>query len=303
MSGQMMDARNVTRALGGRWHATYGMVRCIAPGHADKSASLRLRDGDQPGRLLVRCYAGCASTEILNEMKRRGLVTGDAGAPTDVGDEIRARRAKEEEKAAKARASAVERIKNACRGANGTIVERYIRNRGIMLNLPPTLRYHPNLRHPETGTDFEGMVALVQGPDRKVCGIHRTLLVNPGRKAPGKECKFSLGPIGGGAVRLAHVAEEMAIAEGIETALSFMQIYGIPTWSALSTAGIEAIVLPPLPAAKVIHLAMDIDKSRAGEKSVRKAAERFEKEGREVRFARPSIGCKDFNDMLVTHGA
>jgi len=295
-----MNAREIVSALGGRWHGSYGFVRCVA--HEDKKPSLRVRDGDKPGLLLVKCHAGCQTAHVLDELKRRGL-TGGVAQTADVGDEVRRQRAERDAKAERSKLAVAERIIKQCRPAAGTIVERYLRLRGIVAPIPPTLLFHYALRSPETQNRHPGMVARVERVDQKVCGIHRTLLIPPGRKAPGVDCKFSLGPIGGGAVRLAPAAEEMAISEGIETGLSFMQIYGIPTWAALSTAGIEKLILPPLPVAKIVHIALDIDPKRGGEKAARIAAERFEKEGREVRFDRPPLGCKDFNDALVCNDA
>ena len=37
----------------------------------------------------------------------------------------------------------------------------------------------------------------------------------------------------------------MAVSEGIETGLSFMQATEIPTWAALSAGGLQALLLPP----------------------------------------------------------
>ena len=179
----------------------------------------------------------------------------------------------------------------------------YLDWRGITLPIPPTIRLHRDLRHPEAKKRFPAMVAAVQGPDRKFIGCHRTYLTLAGRKADVEPLKMSLGPISGGAVRLAAAAEEIAIGEGIETCLSFMQLFGIPAWAGLSTSGVRSIVLPPLPLARVVHIAIDVDPNKAGERAAEAAGARFCCEGRKVRFAFPSVGCKDFNDMVVRHVA
>ena len=53
-----MNAESLTRALGGRWHGSYGNARC--PAHKDKTPSLSISDGVD-GRLLTCCQAGCAA--------------------------------------------------------------------------------------------------------------------------------------------------------------------------------------------------------------------------------------------------
>ena len=71
-----------------------------------------------------------------------------------------------------------------------------------------------------------------------------------------------LGKIGGGAVRLAPLADGAAlgICEGIETGLAVMKACpGLTVWATLSTSGLEQVQLPP-EAKRVIVLA-DHDES------------------------------------------
>jgi hypothetical protein len=63
-----MTARDLTLALRGRWHGNSGKVRC--PCHDDRTPSMSVRDGDEPGRILVHCFAGCQSEDIINELRR-----------------------------------------------------------------------------------------------------------------------------------------------------------------------------------------------------------------------------------------
>ena len=105
-----------------------------------------------------------------------------------------------------------------------------------------------------------------------------------------------LGPVGGAAVRLAAAAEELAVAEGIESGLSAQQATGIPTWAAMSTSGLKTLILPPLPLAAEIVIAADND--AAGDRAARKAADRWIAEGRTVKIAKPPTEGDDFNDIL-----
>ncbi len=177
--------------------------------------------------------------------------------------------------------------------AAGTLVDVYLRSRGITAPIPPTIRC-ANLKHGPTGMRLPAMVCAVQGPDRDVTGVHRTFLRLDGKaKAPFTKPKLMLGRCVGGAVRLAAAGPILAIGEGIETSLTVMQESGIPTWAALSTTGMVGVVLPPC----VREVILCPDGDEPGSDAARAAASRFLSEGRKVRVARPPDGT-DFNDLL-----
>ena len=102
-----------------------------------------------------------------------------------------------------------------------------------------------------------------------------------------------LGRCAQGAVRLAKAGPKLAVGEGIESSLSVMQEAGIPTWAALSTSGMKALILPPC--VREVILCPDADEP--GEKAAKEAAQRFVSEGRIVRIALPPAGM-DFNDLV-----
>lgn len=176
----------------------------------------------------------------------------------------------------------------------GTLVEVYLRSRHIIIRPPAVLRFHPSLFHSASGRRFPAMVAEVSAPDDRSSAVHRTYLGLDGRgKAPIEPNKMTLGPIRGAAIRLAPAAEELMVGEGIETCLAAMQETGKPAWSAISTAGLRQVNLPPL-VRRVIILA---DGDPPGELAAQAAARRFAEEGREVRIAQAPAGM-DFNDLL-----
>jgi hypothetical protein len=107
-----------------------------------------------------------------------------------------------------------------------------------------------------------------------------------------------LGTICGGTVRLTAAGPELALGEGIETCLSFMQMTGIPTWATLSTSGMRSAIPPSAPAAQTIFLIIDLDP--AGEDAGRAAAARLSSEGRKVKLARPAVG-NDMADAMAAH--
>jgi hypothetical protein len=183
------------------------------------------------------------------------------------------------------------------RRATGTIVEEYLRRRGIG-HVPRIIRYAPRLRHPGGGY-FDAMVAAVQNSEGRLVAIHRTYLDGPA-KARVRPNKLSFGPIRGNAVRIgpAIEGEPLVICEGIEDALSCQQEAGLSAWAALGVYNLGGIILPPEITAVII--ASDADK--AGRDAALEAARAYPRQGREVRIAYPPTG-KDFNAALINEQA
>jgi hypothetical protein len=182
-------------------------------------------------------------------------------------------------------------------GSAGTPVEIYLQARALTLAIPQTLRLARDLRHGPSGSWLPAMVAIVErcGLSRPVA-IHRTYLRRDGlAKADVEPNRMALGPIAGGAVRCAAAGEQLAVAEGIETALSIQQETGIPSWAVLGSSNLAGLLLPPLPLAAEIVIGADSD--AAGKKAAARAAARWTSEGRHVRIATPPEGL-DFNDVL-----
>ena len=80
---------DIVKRLGGVWRLGGAMCRC--PAHADRSPSLSVRVGDHA--LLFKCFAGCDSRDVINEILRleeKALHHVDkasqasAGMPTDL---------------------------------------------------------------------------------------------------------------------------------------------------------------------------------------------------------------------------
>jgi hypothetical protein len=95
----------------------------------------------------------------------------------------------------------------------------------------------PPGRHPSDPDHYYPMMVGAVVRDDRLVAIHRTFLRADGtRKADLDPAKLTLGTCKGASVPLAPAGPILAIAEGIETALSFMQATGIPTWSACPQA-------------------------------------------------------------------
>ena len=258
------------------------VARC--PSHEDSRPSLSVREGDN-GHAMMKCFRGCpyeAIVEALNSRQRRDIPRLPLSNPLALDDSKRTEIAR--------------RIWHESKPATGTLVETYLRSRGITMPVPLTLRFHSALKHPSGVSLLPAMVAAVFDLNRNVIAVHRTYLDDQGNKTTLEPPKAALGPIASRAVHLAPAGEMLALAEGIETALSVGQATGIPTWAALGTANLTRVELPAV--VREVIVCADNDPSCAGEKAALAAAERFKLEGRRVSIARPHIG-KDFNDIRL----
>jgi putative DNA primase/helicase len=291
-----MTAADVATALG-NFRPEGGEWRCECP--LCHRITLTLRDGEK--RMLVKCWNGCASKEIVAELARRDLkiTNGVAGQPeTRTEFEARTNAA-----AAKRQArvdSALDTWNNSF-AATDTIVETYLWSRLLMQPVSPALRYAPALWYREAGAKRPAMIGLVEHADKGAVGIHATFLnpLDPTVRVTIKPRKKSFGPVKGGAVRLAPAGETLAIAEGIEDALTFIQETGTPAWAAISWAGIRDLIPPP--AASTPNLIFIEDKDTVGQHAVADAARKFSQQGYSITIVRATEG-KDINAALLALG-
>jgi putative DNA primase/helicase len=269
------DLSDIANTLGGEVDGR--TVRVPSPGHTadDRSCHVRI-DPARPGAFFIYDCEGPKRAAYAAVRAKLHLIEPHIAPSAE-------------------RSAAALRIWGETIPAAGTIVERYLRSRAITLQPPPpALRFHPALRHTPTGGTWPAIVALVTRGGIP-CAVHRTYLDGGGRgKAPIQPDRMSLGPIGGGVVRLAGSTDGLMIGEGIETCLSAMQATGRPAWSALSAVGLRSLDLP----LSVREITILADGDDAGEAAARVAAARWISDGRRVRIARAPTG-KDFNDVLI----
>lgn len=152
-------------------------------------------------------------------------------------------------------------IWNECQPISGTAAA-YLRARHCVI--PPQdghLRWHPQLRHSPTGYVGPALVGLItDAATGKALSLHRTWIRADGTKAT-KPAKMMLAghSIAGGVIRLwpdDAVTYGLAVAEGIETALSLAHAYA-PCW-ALIDAG-HLAKFQPLRGIDTLVIARDND--------------------------------------------
>jgi putative DNA primase/helicase len=269
--------------------------RCLCPVHGSRtgrSATLALRDGEHG--IIALCHAGCSRPDVLSELRRRGLLLGAASsraAPIPTRPVSRDNAAR--------RTAVAQRIWDAAHDAHGKPVTTYLAGRGITIDPPPSLRWAAALRRPD-GTNGPAMIARIDNIDGELIGIARTWLAHDAAGSWCRRDRAMLGRATGGAVRFASAAETLLIGEGIETCLAAMQATAQPTWAALSTSGMTALRLPRI--ARTVIILADHDRSGAGERAARTAAQRWLAEGRRVWIAMPPEPGTDFADVLAGRG-
>lgn len=199
--------------------------------------------------------------------------------------------------------------------AAGSIVEAYLRIRGIEISIPASLRFISRKWNWREGKAYPAMVSLVSRvPEADesalrdadtglvASGAHYTFLTKQGpdasvSKAETEACKLTLGQLRYGGLWLTpldRIGADLAVAEGIETALSVMQLTGLPTVAALSAPGMRAFRWPP----QIRTLWIAADNDSVGLDAARALLDRALRAGLDAHIKVPANGKNDFNDML-----
>jgi hypothetical protein len=186
---------------------------------------------------------------------------------------------------------------------SGTIVETYLRRRGITaLHGTGNLRFHPRCYYrPDLDSPTEtwpAMIAAVTNLGGTITGAHRTWLDPSGQdKAPIDTPRRAMGHLLGNAVRFGMAHDVMAAGEGIETMLSLRCIMPtMPMVAALSAAHLAAILFPRT--LRRLYIAQDNDP--AGDGAVANLIDRSREAGIEAITLSPCLG--DFNEDLHAAG-
>ena len=278
-------AREIVDSLGGEWRRSRGMCRC--PAHEDRTPSLSVSLGRHA--ILLHCFAGCTNEAVIAALARCGVRPRDlfdgSGEPLPVSP----------------REEGVDR--NACRlwrGASalkGSLAEAYLLKRAIS-RFSCDLRFHRETPlGPRDSVRFlPAMLAAVR-TDLGVIAVHRTFLdTSSARLAAFDRPKRALGSLQHGAVRLAMPrGGRLGLAEGIETALSAMQIFGVPCWATLGNERFGLVTVPE----SVRDLYLFVDNDAGGDLAEERAREAYACDGRRIVAMRPGKPDEDWNDVLM----
>lgn len=289
-----MDPRALAQALGGE---VSGRNRVLAPGPghspADRSLSVVI-DPAAPDGFLVTSFAGDDWRDCRDHVRARLGLRWEPGA-RDHAPRPRMVDTTEADRAERALA-----LWKDGRDPAGTPVEAYLKRRGITApaGFGHALRWHPECPF---GRDRSGaMLALVRDIHTNAPkAIHRTALTFAGEKRAdiGSNGRMTLGPIGGGAVKLtpdADVTLCLGIGEGLESTLSLRCLpeFGPgPVWALL--AANQVARFPLLSGIESLWIAVDHDPTGIAAADAAAATWRE----RDVFLVQPTRARADLNDI------
>lgn len=185
----------------------------------------------------------------------------------------------------------------------GTLAERYLAGRGILLAARErNLRFHPGCYYRDLVTGetqtLPALIAAVTSLDGRITGLQRTWLDPAGDgKAQLADPRRSLGNLLGNAIWLGMESGApvpvMAAGEGFETMASLRTVMpGLPVAAATSANHLSGLTLPP--GCRRLYIAADAD--AAGRHGIERLSQRAGEAGIVAMVLRPQLG--DFNDDL-----
>jgi len=185
---------------------------------------------------------------------------------------------------------------------------RYLEHRGLSPGrYPQNVRVHGLLDYWENGVvtgTYAALLSRVENKAGELMALHKTYLSADGRgKAPvnpAKKLSRSVleGGVMGCAIRLQVAGEQLAIAEGIETALAVHQATGLPTWAAVSASGLERFEWPS--SVSELLIAADNDVNGRGQQAAHTLARRALEAGLTVKLALPPEPGTDWLDVVAS---
>ena len=277
-------ARMIVESLNGTWRQNKGM--CCCPAHDDRTPSLSVTLGRKA--ILFHCFAGCSNEEVIVALDRqrvrsRDLFDGSGAVAADRPEK-------------RAFNSNARRLWHSATAISDSPAEGYLAQRGI-LRASDQLRYLERTPLGPRGTVqfLPAMLAAVT-TDIGIIAVHRTFLdIASGKLAGFERPKRALGSLGCGAVRLASpAAGRLGLAEGIESALSAMQLFGVPCWATLGNERFGLVAIPE----SVRELHLFIDNDAGGELAEKRALKAYSAPSRVIQPRAPAPTGFDWNDEL-----
>jgi len=247
--------------------------------------------GAGAGLILLRKLHGWTHKEACDEVDRI-LGKGPVGPP------VMQRRTGP---SPDSREAAVERL--LAEATDESVVDCYLARRGLSI-LSPVLKGHPACPYFNGGTKLLGKYPAVLAPitahDGQLESVQR---IYDADLQPRKKILTPARSINGAAVRLFEPTDELAITEGVETALAVREMYGLPVWAALSANGL-AIFQPPRGLIK-LHIFGDNDSSYTGQAAAFELARRLgnHPDHLEISVNLPTDVDSDWLDVLIGRAA
>ncbi len=294
-----MSLIGIVRALGGDLYQNGHRANVPAPGHGagDRSVSLVLSNG----RVVVHSFGGATWSEVLDDLRQRGLIDR-SGCPNGVGT-VPASAPRPDRSARIATARALWSAGAATQ--EGGLVAHHLTRRGLVWSASfQDLREHPEAPlwvYGNGGRMRRAMMARVSDTDGVTTAVELTYLDPSGRQSADLRVpRKTVGQVpGGSAVRLSPIASAMVVSEGVVTTLSAMAQFGRPGWALLSAGNLARWRAP----ANVRDILIAADRGAAGEEAATRLKDRLCADGVASRIVWPPLPWGDWNEALVGNEA
>lgn len=192
-------------------------------------------------------------------------------------------------------------------------MQRYLQRHaidGLDESILRDLRFAERSFDRESRRWYPAMLAAVRDVTGQLVTLHRTLLTSDGLKAevstPKRLMRLPEGrTISGCAIHFGEPQEVLAVAEGIDTALSVVVSTGLPCWACICAHSLEVVNVPE--SIKEVLIVADKDRSKVGQRAAQTLLKRLERQGvsarvstiqEEIPEGNKSI---DFNDLLCRY--
>ncbi|NEV01363.1 DUF7146 domain-containing protein [Bradyrhizobium uaiense] len=283
----MSALRGLARALGGE--VAGASVICPGPGHSSRDRSLSVKpSAAAPDGFIVFSHAGddwrvCRAHVLQRLGGHADRRPGQRLSPSGNYGET-------------ARALWQEGV-----DLRGTIAERYLASRGLMLSddiAPRAVRFHDACLWRGQDGILERRLAMIAAfrsvVNDRLVAVHRTLLSDDGRKLD----RRMLGPAAGAAIKIdgnQDVEYGLTICEGLETGLAGRALGFRPVWALGSAGAIGSF--PLLPGIDALTILAETDDRGANARAIQNCGDRWTAAGRDVFVATPRL-VGDMNDAL-----
>jgi putative DNA primase/helicase len=297
----MIDLRRYANLLGGNVSGR-NSVLAPGPGHSRTDRSLHVTF-ESSTRFVVNSFAGDDWQACRDHVRS---LLGISRVPY-----LAPKARKIEKRIPESNGKLALKIWNDSADPRGTVIEKYLRRRG--LDLPEeaageAIRFHGNCLF--GGTHTRAMICLVRNIITNTPqAIHRTALDRAGDKIKINGIdRRTLGPIIGGAIKLSpdeDVTTGLVIGEGIETVLAAatrVEHHGTllrPAWACGSSGNLRTF--PVLAGIESLTILVDHDASGGGQSAAAECVARWCQAGREVTRLVPRVLGVDFN--MITQGS
>lgn len=181
-------------------------------------------------------------------------------------------------------------------------VWRYLSNRSVSIwPVPSDIRYAKSEPYYDNGQQigaFPAMYALVRDTEGRGQTLHVTYLTDDGKKADVPSPRKILSSTGNGsAIRLYVPGWQLAVTEGVETALAVHALFAVPVWATMS-AGNMVKWRPPHGVDKVLIYG-DTDSSFTGQRAAYELAFELKRAGLDVEVNLLDEMDTDYADLLA----